>query len=64
MSSILYNPFNSAPPTIPLAALRVDKRGEELSGRASGSRLRGRGWGLVAPALRKKSLGKKRTSTY
>ena len=54
MSSILFNPFNSAPPTIPLAALRVDTRGEELSERASGSRLGGRGWGLVAPAQRPK----------
>ena len=54
MSSIFYNPFKSAPPTIPLAALRVDKRGEALSERASGSRLGGRGWGLVAPAQRPK----------
>ena len=54
MSSILFNPFNSAPPAIPLAALRVDKRSEEPSERASGSRLGGRGWGLVAPAQRPK----------
>ena len=54
MSIFSFNPFKSAPPTIPLAALRVDRIGEELGERASGSRLEGRGWGLVAPAQRPK----------
>ena len=56
MSIFSFNPFKSAPPTIPLAAKKGLTRSEGGE-RERESRLGGRGWGLVAPAQKgQKSL--------